>query len=119
MSDKDLIHGLATIKRDGSNIIVDVDAKLKIGGRVNDVKMVGAKSFPSQRIIPSEVEMKIPHTGDVDLVKEQSRTGVEIQFQSDNGAVYVIPSASQTGEIDSGEDGLVTLTYMGDPATKV
>lgn len=112
------IHGIATIKRDGTNIIADVDAKLKIGGIANDVKMVGPKAFNSQKIIASELEVKIPHTTDVDLVLEQSRSGVEIQFHSDNGSVYVIPSSAQTGELDSGDDGLVTLTYMGDPAVK-
>lgn len=115
----DFIHGSATIKRDGQNIIVDVAAKLKIGGKVNDVKMVGQKSFPSIKTILSELEIKIPHTSDVDLVKEQSRAGVEVQFHSDNGAVYVVPTTSQTGEVDTGEDGLVTLTYMGDPAKKL
>lgn len=113
------LHGIATIKRDGNNIIADVDAKLKIGGEVNNVQMVGYKSHNSKRIIPSELEIKIPLTADVDLVKEQSRAGVEIQFHSDTGAVYVVPSAAQTGEIDTGDEGLVTLTYMGDPATKL
>lgn len=115
----DKIHGLATIKRDGTNIVAEVDAKLKIGGLTNEVKMVGQKSFYSQKVIPSEIEVKIPHTEDIDLVKEQSRAGVEIQFHSDTGAVYVVASAAQTGEIDSGEAGLVTLTYMGDPAKKL
>lgn len=114
----DKIHGLATIKRNGTNIIADVDAKLKIGGTSNDVKMVGQKSFRSEKVMPSELEVKIPHTADVDLVKEQAMADVEIQFQSDTGATYVIASAAQTGEIDSGDDGLVTLTYMGDPAVK-
>lgn len=112
------IHGMATIKRNGKNIIVDVDAKIKIGGTINEVKMVGRKSFQSQNVIPSEVEIRIPHTADVDLVKEQSTADVEIQFQSDNGAIYVVSQAAQTGEVDSGEEGLVTLTYMGDPAVK-
>lgn len=113
------IHGIATIKRDGANIIADVSAKLKVGGYVNDVKMVGAKSYPSQRIIASELQLSIPHTASTDLIVEQSRRGVEIQFQSDNGAVYVVPSAAQTGEVDTGDDGLVPLVYMGDPATKL
>lgn len=113
------IHGSATIKRDGDNIVVDVSAKLKIGGEINAVQMVGKKSFNSVTTIPSELEAKIPHTADVDLVKEQSRAGVEIQFHSDNGAVYVVASSAQTGEVDSGDDGLVTLTYTGDPAKKL
>ncbi|MBK67923.1 MAG: hypothetical protein CMP22_07305 [Rickettsiales bacterium] len=113
------LHGRATIKRDGTNIIVDVDAKLKIGGEVTDVKMVGPKAFDSIRYIPSELEIRIPHTADVDLVSEQSRRSVEIQFQSDNGATYVVPQASQTGELDTGDEGLVGLVYMGDPAQKL
>ena len=113
------LHGIATIKRDGSNLITEVDAKLKIGGYINKVQMVGPKAFDSQDIIPSELEIKIPHTGDVDLVKEQTRRAVEIQFQSDNGAVYIVRSASQTGEVDTGDEGLVGLVYMGDPAKKL
>ena len=113
------LHGIATIKRDGTNIIAEVDAKLKIGGYVNDVQMVGPKAHRKQRITASELEVKIPHTADVDLVKEQSRADVEIQFQSDNGAVYVVPQAAQTGEVDTGEEGLVGLVYMGDPAKKL
>ncbi|MBV1929923.1 MAG: phage tail tube protein [Gammaproteobacteria bacterium] len=115
----DYIHGSARIKIDGDNQIVDIAAKLKIGGRVNSVKMVGEKSFPSKKTILSEIEMKIPHTGDVDLIQEQIRAGVEVQFQSDNGATYVVPITSQTGELDTGEEGLVGLTYMGDPAVKL
>lgn len=114
----DKIHGLATIKRNGTNIIANVDAKLKIGGRLNEVKMIGQKSFRSEKVVPSELEIKIPHTANTDLVKEQAMSDVEIQFQSDTGSIYVIPVAAQTGEIDSGEEGLVTLTYMGDPAVK-
>lgn len=112
------LHGIATIKRGGTNLIVEVDAKLKIGGYTNAVKMVGAKSFNSQNIIMSECEMKIPHTAETDLIVEQAMSGVEIQFQSDNGAVYVVPDASQTNEIDTGDDGMVALNYMGDPAVK-
>ncbi len=116
---EEAIHGIATIKRNGENLIVDVAAKLKIGGTVNNRKMVGYKSYPSQRIVMSELEAQIPFTERTDLIKEQSMTGVEIQFQSDNGAVYVIPTASQTNEIDTGEEGLVNVVYMGDPAQKV
>jgi|GEM_PF-3068165 len=115
----DALHGIATIKVNGTNIIADVDAKLKVGGYVNNVKMVGVKSFNSQKVIPSELEIKIPHTQDVDLVKEQSRSGVEVQFQSDNGAVYVVADAAQTAEVDTGADGLVSLVYTGDPAAKL
>lgn len=114
----DKIHGLATIKRNGKNIIVNADAKLKIGGKSNDVKMVGQMSFRSEKVNPSELEIKIPHTDKVNLVEEQAMAGVEIQFQSDTGAIYVIPDAAQTGDVDSGDDGLVTLTYMGAPAVK-
>lgn len=112
----DKIHGMATIKRNGQNIIVDVKAKLKIGGTKNNVKMVGQKAHNSQDVMPSELEAQIPLTENTDLIKEQTMTGVEIQFQSDTGLVFVIPSAAQTGELDTGDDGLVTLTYMGDPA---
>lgn len=115
----DNLHGIATIKVNGTNIIADVDAKLKIGGEVNNVIMVGRKAHNSKKVVPSELEIKIPHTQDVDLVKEQSRSGVEVQFQSDNGAVYVVADAAQTGEVDTGGDGLVSLTYTGDPATKL
>ena len=113
------LHGIATIKRDGTNIIAEVDAKLKIGGYTNDVKMVGPTAHRSQRITASELEVRIPHTADVDLIKEQSRADVEIQFHSDTGSVYFIPQAAQTGDLDTGEEGLVTLTYMGDPAQKL
>lgn len=114
----DKIHGLATIKRNGNNIIVNADAKLKIGGKSNNVQIVGYQSFRSEKITPSELEIKIPHTAKTDLVREQAMAGVEIQFHSDTGAVYVVASAAQTGEVDSGEEGLVTLTYTGDPAVK-
>lgn len=114
----DKIHGMATIKRNGSNIVCDVTAKIKIGGLKNNATMIGQKAFYSQNVIPSEVEVKIPFTADVDLIKEQSLAGVEIQFQSDNGTVYVVPDAAQTGELESAEDGMITLTYMGDPAVK-
>ena len=114
----DKIHGSATVKRNGQNIVVDVSASLKIGGTINAVKMVGQMSFRSESTIPSELEIQIPHTENTDLIAEQTRRDVEIQFQSDTGAVYVIPQAAQTGEVTSGDDGLVTLTYMGDPAVK-
>jgi hypothetical protein len=114
----DKIHGMATIKRNGSNIVCDVAAKLKIGGTVNNVLMVGQKAHRSEKVIASEIEVKIPFTAEVDLIKEQSLSGVEIQFQSDNGTTYVVPDAAQTGELESAEDGMITLTYMGDPAVK-
>ena len=112
----DKIHGIATIKRNGTNLITEVDAKLKIGGEINSVRMVGRKSFDSSSFVSSELEVRIPHTGDVDLIKEQASRNVEIQFQSDNGQTYTIATATQTGELDTGDEGLVTLTYMGDPA---
>jgi len=115
----DGLHGIATIKRNGTNIIADVDAKLKVGGETNEVKMVGRKAHKSTRILASELELRIPHTSNVNLLTEQALSGVEIQFQSDNGAVYIIADAAQTGELDTGDEGLVTLTYMGDPATKL
>ncbi|MAI62409.1 MAG: hypothetical protein CBB87_08030 [Micavibrio sp. TMED27] len=110
------IHGSATIKVNGENKICDVAAKLKIGGTVNDVEMVGHKAHRSERTIASEVEVQIPMTAETDLIKEQTTVDVEIQFQSDTGAVYVVPSAAQTGELETGN--LVTLTFMGDPAKK-
>ena len=111
-----MIHGRATIFLDGSKIISEDGASLKIGGVVNDTVMVGGKSFNKQKVVASEVKCKVPVTADTNITDLQSMADIEVQFASDTGKRFVIASAAQTNEIEFGEDGLIELMLSGDPA---
>ena len=116
------IHGRATIRVNGQVIETENDASLKVGGVKNNGRMVGKTYCRSQTDIMSEVKCKVPCGSETELTEMQGWSGVEVQFHSDMGKVYVINGASQNAELElvGGDDGgLVELTFNGPPAEEM
>jgi hypothetical protein len=116
------IHGRATIRINGTVYESEDDASLAPGGLKNTAKMVGEKSYHTQTKTLSKVVCKVPVTGSVNVRDLQEMSDVEVIFESDTGATYLIRSASQTAEVelkggDSG--GTVELSFEGDPAEMI
>lgn len=112
----DMMHGRATIVVDGTTLISEDGATLKPGGLINDVKMVGNRALPSQKMIASECKCKMAVLASTNIMDFQKMAGVEVQFQSDTGKIFTIRSAAQTAELELSEDGFVEPVFMGNPA---
>lgn len=112
----EMMHGRASIILNGTKIVSEDGATLKIGGISNNVIMVGDTPLNSQKNAASECTCKMPLTAKTNLTEFQKMANVELQFVSDTGKRFVVRAAAQTAELQLGEDGMVEPVFMGAPA---
>jgi len=116
------IHGQATIRINGQVYESEDGASLTPGGLKNNPRMTGQKFYYNQTYIPAVVTMTTPVLGTTSLRDLQEIAQAEITFASDNGRIWIIRNAAQTGDVNmsgGADGGKVQLTFEGEPAEEM
>jgi hypothetical protein len=107
------ITGKATIKKDGEELLADVDATLNVGGASREPVMGprGVQGFRESPAAPT-LSTTVRHTKDTDLVALGSITDATVLFETDTGDTYMLRRAfvSDPVELSSG-NGNVRLNW--------
>lgn len=111
------VTGIVFIKVDGDLLRSKEGAKLTLGGKERTAQTGHSVYGFSEKVVPSQLEFTIAHTGGDDLEGLQNKTNSNIEFQTDTGDIYIIRRAFSTRPADlTGGEGDATFEYMGQPA---
>jgi hypothetical protein len=110
------VTGTVYIRVNGKMLRSEEGASLNPGGFSREAKMANATLTGYQaKPMPAEMECKIHHTSDTDIIEMSNYTDATLKFETDTGKSYLVTNAF-TADPAELEDGLVSLKMIGDAA---
>jgi hypothetical protein len=111
--------GRITIKVDGDSLQSKEGASLQVGGIQREPVMSDQGGiFHKEKFEPSMIQATLIHTTQTDLDTLRALTSATINFEGDDGVVYVVRGAffTSAGELSNGE---ISVSFAGQPAERV